>query len=210
MIATNLKDYKKNGASTDMENTEQELWLAQQIINGDSESLKSFYDLYADDLYGFICHLMSGSDRQDIEDIWQETLLASLNGLTSFQGKSRLFTWLCAIARFKIASFYRRRGQSLQPILDMPLESIGEMMDTSPLPEKLIVHHEVRARVIEVMQNLPVQYRQILIARYIDGQSVDEIAQFITRSYKATESLLSRARQRFQELFIKSGGDINE
>jgi DNA-directed RNA polymerase specialized sigma24 family protein len=50
-----------------------------------------------------------------------------------------------------------------------------------------------------------VEYRQALLARYREGQSVETIADQLGRSYKAAESLLSRARRSFQKLFSETG-----
>lgn len=174
--------------------------LASRIASGDERAFRDFYEMYANPLYVFIYHL-SGEVREDAEEIWQDTLLAALDGISRYQGQSRLFSWLCAIARRKVVDFYRRyqrKGETLS------LEADGkplELIDSAPLPEDVINNRAVRARVVEVLENLPEEYREGLIARYAGGCSVEEISQRLHKTYKATESLLSRARQVFKDTF---------
>jgi RNA polymerase sigma-70 factor, ECF subfamily len=200
----------RNGIKDMMDNVEQELELIHKILDGDQQALSLFYDTYAGDLYAFIYHLVNDGNRQNAEDIWQESLMAAYNGLGSFRGNSRLFTWLCAIARFKVMAFYRRSGRSQAEPLETPWEQIGLMMDKSLIPENLISRREVKTHVVEVMQLLPPEYRQVLLARYVDGKSVSEVSNLIGRSYKACESLLARARVRFLEIYQKSGGEFDD
>jgi DNA-directed RNA polymerase specialized sigma24 family protein len=53
---------------------------------------------------------------------------------------------------------------------------------------------------------LPEDYRRALVGRYVDGRSVKVLAESLGRTYKGTESLLSRARVKFQEIFLSDDG----
>ena len=65
-------------------------------------------------------------------------------------------------------------------------------------PEELLRERATCLRVVEVLGLLPLDYRRALVARYADGQSVEEVARLLGRSYKATESVLSRAKEAFR------------
>jgi RNA polymerase sigma-70 factor (ECF subfamily) len=71
------------------------------------------------------------------------------------------------------------------------------------LPEVYVIQEATRRHVVEVLGSIRPKYQKILIQRYIDGSRVGEIAKSIGKTYKATESLLSRARQAFKSSFIK-------
>jgi DNA-directed RNA polymerase specialized sigma24 family protein len=67
------------------------------------------------------------------------------------------------------------------------------------------------ARLVHVtVDNLPAQYGRILEWRYADGSSVSEIAARLGVSYKAAESLLSRARYAFRDAFASLAGRLGE
>ena len=70
---------------------------------------------------------------------------------------------------------------------------IRDRLDAGPLPDEIVAQRRVRASVIEAVGTLNDDYRTALLARYVEGETVDRIARRLGRSYKATESLLSRA-----------------
>lgn len=174
-----------------------DLSLAQRVASGDGEALRVFYERYADPLFAFIYHHIEPS-TQDAQDVWQITLLAAIQSLPTFSGKSRLFTWLCAIARHKIAD-YRRRVHPVDALSDVPTKHLAKLMDSAPLPEEIVMQRATRIMVVRALTNLSEDYRKALLARYIDDRPLTEISKLIGRTYKATESLLSRARAALRE-----------
>lgn len=178
--------------------TAEDLALAKRVVGGDQSALKALYDRQADPLFAFICHALDGA-RPEAEEIWQDTLEAGIRTLSSYQGQSRLFSWLCSIARHKLADHWRRQNRARQHLCLMAPEDLVRMLDEGPLPYEILGRQATRQRVVEVLSQLPMDYRTALVARYADGHSVEETAQLLEKTYKATESLLSRAREAFRQ-----------
>jgi RNA polymerase sigma-70 factor (ECF subfamily) len=176
-----------------------DLDLAARVARGDADAFNEFYSRHADMVFAFIYHLLNGA-RADAEEIWQDTFVAALRALPGYRGQSRLSSWLCGIARRKVVDFHRRRGGTREPVSSVPPEQLLDLMDSGPLPDEVLQQGAARARVVEALAGLPVDYRNALIARYVDGQPVDEVARRLGRSYKATESLLSRGRTALRDL----------
>ncbi len=175
-----------------------DLTLARRVAAGDEAALEALYARYADPLFAFIYHRM-GDSRSEAEEVWQETLLAAFQSLGAYRGQSRLFTWLCGIARHKLADHYRHRGRKPAESLAVALAQEWDLLvDTAPLPEELLAQRATRARVVEALGALPADYRAALVARYADEHSVDQVARLLGKTYKATESLLARARAAFR------------
>ena len=180
-----------------------EIDLASQVAAGDERAFREFYERYADSLYLFIYHVFDGA-KEDAEEIWQDTLVAAVSGISRYRGESRMFSWLCAIARRKAIDQMRRNGRiNAQTVMKLP-ETL-ELSDDSLLPEYVLENRVVRSRVVETLEGLSPEYRKGLTERYINGHSVEEISVHLQKTYKATESLLSRARQAFKELFLRLG-----
>jgi len=168
--------------------------LARAVASGDAMSLRSFFDTYADLLFAFLRHRMEGS-RADVEDAWQETLAAAVRGVGSYRGESSLFTWMCGIARRKAADAARRAGRRSSEVVEAAaLPPLGD----EPFEVATIERTDVKDRVIEVLGGLPVDQRTALVDRCVHRRSVPDIARRLGRTYKATESLLSRAREAFR------------
>ena len=180
-----------------------DLDLARKIANGDEGALKKLYDTYADLLFAYIKHLSSENPRVVAEDIWQETLFSAIKGMANFRGDSRLFTWMCGIAKRKVADYRRQRKISINLNSNTAMNNLGYLMDKNVLPEDYVLQQATRRHVIEVLGSIRPKYQKILIQRYINGSRVEEIAKSVGKTYKATESLLSRARQAFKSSFIK-------
>lgn len=188
-----------------------DLDLARRISNGDENALKNLYDSYADFLFAYIMHLLNEAPHVVSEDIWQETLLSAIESMASFRGDSRLFTWMCGIAKRKVHNYYReRRVHTHSNDLDSVISN-ANLIDTNILPENFVLQRITRQNVIKTLGIIPAMYRKILMQRYFEGSSVEEIAKSLGKTYKATESLLSRARQAFKSAFVKlSNGESNE
>lgn len=159
--------------------------LVRQIQHGDESAMEEFYNRFAPGLHAFIRRKITIT--ADIEDILSETMTVAVTAIMRFKGESRVFTWLCRIAEFKMADHYRRRQNQPQIALDENL-TIPES-NTKDFEDDLIVW--------QALTKLNHEYRRVLEAKYFAGYSVREIAFYFGKSEKAIESILTRARQSF-------------
>ena len=121
---------------------------------------------------------------EDVEDVLSETMIATVKAIKRFDGKVAISTFVYSIANRKVADFWRRRK------------------DTDTLPETVTTAGPSSSamELQEVLEQLPDEARKALLLRYHMGMSVNEVAESMGRSYKATESLLSRGRKRLEQV----------
>jgi RNA polymerase sigma-70 factor (ECF subfamily) len=176
--------------------------LAGRLAQGDPAAWKELCETYGRPLYLYAYHRTG--DASAAEDVRQETLLAAVESIAGYRGEAPLFAWLCGIARRKAADELGHRGRQ-----DLPLETADQetwqQLERQPLPDELVERAETRAAVVEALWSLPEDYREALLARYVRGESVTEIAARLGRSYKAAESVLSRAREALLRNLKKEG-----
>lgn len=174
--------------------TQSDRKLIKRINKGDQNAFKELYFKYSDLLFAYISHRVD-NNKEVTTDIWQETWTIAVEKIIDFQYKSNVFTWLCAIAKNKIADHYRltekqrKFNDEIKIIKDIDNEEIE------------LVDDRTQADVIMVLANLTDEYRYLLMAKYLENNSIEEISLVIGKSYKATESMLSRARNAFREEF---------
>jgi RNA polymerase sigma-70 factor (ECF subfamily) len=170
--------------------------LIRRIKNGEQSAFKALYLKYADLLFAYILHYVN-NDRDVASEIWQETWVVFIEKLNDFKYKCNIFTWLCAISKNKISDYYRnaKNRKRFQHI-----EKIHFNIDAEELEIEL-VDTETQADVITILANLTDEYRYLLEAKYIENKSIAELSNQIGKSYKATESMLSRARESFRKEF---------
>jgi RNA polymerase sigma-70 factor (ECF subfamily) len=156
----------------------------------------AFRDWYDDALPRVYRYLLArcGHDVELAEELTQQTFVEALRRRSSFDGRSDAVTWLCAIGRHKLVDHYRRAGREQQRHLRL----VGELTEgRADFWSRHVLQSQVQAGLAE----LPGEQRIVLVLRYLDRLSVREIATTIGRSEKATESLLSRAREAFRKAY---------
>ncbi len=181
--------------------------LAGRMLAGDESAFEEFFDGYFPGLYRFALPRVN-YNPDDAEEIAQSTLCAAVSKLGTYRAEAALFTWLCTFCRHEISSFYSRRNRQLQTV-DLVEESSEVLAALDSLwtmhgegPEESVRHGEI-ARLVQVaLDRLPPRYGNALEWKYADGLSVKEIAARLGLSPKATESLLTRARQAFRDAFL--------
>jgi len=171
--------------------------LLRALARRDRAAWSALYDRHVQEVFGFIYHLIGG-DRHLAEDLHQEVWLAALEGFDRFDARrGRFRDWLLGIARHRVSRHYRSTfSRSLEAVAerDVPVQTL-----TLPPPEHL--EGLERAAVVRAaLLRLNHDHRDVLLKKYVDGDSVAEIAVRTCRSAKAVESLLSRARERLREL----------
>jgi len=179
----------------------QETELVARLRQGDTAALEQVYRQYVDRVYSVVFHQV-GQDKSVAEDIVQETFLSALKAIGKFRGKSKLYTWLCSIAYHKIADFYRRQGRRARHgeqspgIDDAELERIK---DSEPLASSKLESEEDRQVIEQALLSLPLNYRQVLVFKYVEQMPVTEISLIMRRSPKSVEGLLTRARKELRD-----------
>jgi len=175
--------------------------LVRRLRRGDRAALDAFTAQYLDRLYQFV-YFRVAANQQVAEDITQESLIAALDGLERFDGRAALYTWLCGIARHKIADYFRRLQRFEQVRAALVLDA-----GASAGPADAVEREERRQRILAVLRSLPPHYQQVLILKYLDGLSGRELAGALQLSEDAAESLLGRARRAFRRLFDEQRED---
>ncbi|GIV16383.1 MAG: RNA polymerase sigma-H factor [Armatimonadota bacterium] len=135
-------------------------------------------------------------DRDEAEDVAQETFVQAFLHLNRFRGQSSLFTWLYRIA----VNACRMRQRKHRPL---PLSDVQHPEDAG-FDERAWV---LKQQVDEVLCRLPDPLREVLILREMHELSYEEIAQVLQIPVGTVRSRLFAARQRFAELWKQMEGE---
>ncbi len=185
----------------------QEAELVARLRQGDRGALEQLYLRYFDRLYSLVFHQV-GRNKSVAEDIVQETFLVALKSAVKFRSHSTFYTWLCSIAYHKITDFYRqqvRRDKHDQPPSGLTAVDIEQIAESEPTILSKIESHEAQQVVEQALSRLPLDYRQVLIFKYVEQMSVSEVSLIMRRSPKSVEGLLARARKTLRATLVKSG-----
>jgi RNA polymerase sigma-70 factor, ECF subfamily len=190
-----------------------DLLLARRVIAGDEAAFDEFFTRYFPRLYRFALPRLEHNE-DTAEEIVQHVLIRALERLPTYKGEAALLTWLCTICRNEIARARAREGRRMEVSLsdDRPemravLEAIASVDGDDP--ETALRRRELSGLVQRILDHLPGRYGDVLEWRYIQGLSVEEIADRLGVGYKAAESVLTRARESFRDGFslMAAGAD---
>jgi RNA polymerase sigma-70 factor (ECF subfamily) len=122
------------------------------------------------------------------EDVAQEAFLKAYRSVDEMREPARLKTWLYSIARFTAIDWIRRRKR--EPVLGLAEEAAKE------LPERPVAEskEDRTVRVMDVIQGLKEEHREIMILRYVRGLSYSQIARETGTTTSAVGEKLSRIR----------------
>jgi len=145
-----------------------------------------------DQLYNF-AHWLA-QNREEAEDLVQETYVKALRGFSSYQPGTNFRAWMYRILR----NTFLTSRTGLKATKTVPLESdedgpIAPVVDTQT-PEAILIDRSNHAMLESALDELPVHYREILLLCEVEEMSYQEIAETIAAPIGTVMSRLSRAR----------------
>ncbi len=179
--------------------------LVKRMLAGREAAFDEFFDSYFPSLYRFaLTRVRANEDAA--EEIAQATICQAITKLHTYRGEAALFTWLCTFCRHEVSAYFRKNRiayESVDLVEEVPairaaLESIGAELET---PDAAFDRDELARLARVALDQLAPHYARALEWKYIDSLPVNEIARRLDVSPKAAESVLTRARNAFRDLF---------
>lgn len=153
----------------------------------DPEAFGLLYERYVDKIYAYL-YYRTGS-REDAEDLTARTFYRALDNLHRYQERGLPFSaWLYRIAHNLMANWHRYNSRHPQ----VSLEALRLTDHLGRNPEKAVERNEAREVVLEAIRALPPERQQLLILKFVEQMSNEEIGQVMGRSEGAVKSLYHR------------------
>jgi RNA polymerase sigma-70 factor (ECF subfamily) len=170
-------------------------WFTLVCVSENSLPSDSFEQLampYFERLYNFACWLTH--DRQEAEDLVQETYVKALKGFSSFQPGTNFRAWIYKILRNSFLT--SRTGLRVTATVPLDLEGDEENLPkVKETPESILLQRSDREFVQQALEQLPVAYREVLLLCEVEEMSYQEISATLAIPMGTVMSRLSRARR---------------
>jgi len=150
-----------------------------------------------DSLYNF-AHWLT-QDREEAEDLVQETFAKALKGFGTFQPGTNFRAWMFRILR---NTFLTSRSGLAARAITLPLNEEEDEMVLTPsarTPESLLLEKLQAETLQNAIAGLPVGYREVLLLADVEEMSYQEIAETVGVPIGTVMSRLSRARKAVRE-----------
>lgn len=138
-------------------------------------------------------------NREEAEDISQEVFIEVFESVKSFRGDANIGTWIYRIAVTKSLDEIKKRKRkkritSIGKILH--LDGLANWIVGGTMPDKQILEDETTKQIMQTLDKLPDNQRIAFVLSKIDGYNNTEIAEIMTTTLIAVESLVSRAKKK--------------
>jgi RNA polymerase sigma-70 factor (ECF subfamily) len=184
--------------------------LVARARNGDAAAVRLIIRRHNQRLYRIARSIVR--DDGEAEDVLQEAYARAFTNLASFRGEARLGTWLARIVMNEALGRLRGRRGTVE--LDAAIAAGAPEAEIIPFPnanpqidpETAVAQRELRALLERAIDELPDSFRTVLVARLIEGMSVEETAALLGIVPETVKTRLHRARRLLRDAMEKHIG----
>jgi RNA polymerase sigma-70 factor (ECF subfamily) len=187
--------------------------LVTQAREGDTQAFTTLVRRYEGKIFRLAMHVTQ--NREDAEDVLQETFMKAYEHLDQFKGDSKFYTWIVRIAVNQALMKLRRRRTDKTVSMDEQIDTgedtvVREIAAWDENPEQRFSREEIGEIMDGAIESLDPIYRSVFVLRDVEDLSTEETADALGLSIPAVKSRLLRARLQLREKltrFFKRKGD---
>jgi RNA polymerase sigma-70 factor, ECF subfamily len=154
------------------------------------------------------------NDDSEAEDVVQEAYVRAFAALADFRGESSLATWLSRIVLNEAMGRLRRRRPTVDvTAMENRQPSPGEVIpfplaSSQPDPERTMAQRQIQVLLERAIDDLPEPFRMVLVARVVEGMSIEDTADLLGLRPETVKTRLHRARGLLRQTLEKEIGPV--
>jgi len=169
----------------------------KQVLKGDQNAFADIVSLYQHKLYQ-VCYRMLGN-KQESEDIAQEAFVRAYMNLHTFDQKRKFSTWLYRIATNLCIDRIRKKKPDYYLDAEVAgtegLDMYSQIAADEKLPEEQLEQMELQDRIQYEIGRLPDKYRSVIVLKYIEELSLQEISEILDMPLGTVKTRIHRGRE---------------
>lgn len=183
--------------------------LVLRCLRHDQKAYAELLAKYRRPVYGIVRKMIPNDE--EAMDLAQETFIRAFRKLDTFDTGRSFPNWLFRIATNLCIDYHRKR--KLQTVSLVQTESDGEgertldLTDRGPTPGAAFSEQERRRRLADLITTLPAAYRVVIVLRYQEDRSCDEIAEILDVPLGTVKARIHRAHRLMKEKLLREGFD---
>jgi RNA polymerase sigma-70 factor (ECF subfamily) len=184
-----------------------EVELARELLEGHADAFDRFVSVFQAKIFAY-SYLMCGQ-RQDAEEVAQETLLSVFENYDQLRAPEHVKSWVFRIARNNC--LMKRRKSLFAPVEEVSLDEVIDegsgagvhprlqLADAAAGPDILTFRGELRDTLDQAIRELPPTYRAVVLLRDVEELTTEETAEILDVSEDVVKTRLHRARLALRE-----------
>jgi RNA polymerase sigma-70 factor, ECF subfamily len=177
--------------------SDNDLELVRAVQNGNKKAFDLLVLKYQHKIVSLVNRFVH--DYDEAQDISQEAFIKAYRALKNFRGDSAFYTWLYRIAvntaKNHLAAKKRRPPAEDIDSKDAEQISLNSGLKDIATPERNLVRDDIRAAIVDAMDNLSDELREAISLRELEGLSYEEIAEVMNCPVGTVRSRIFRARE---------------
>jgi RNA polymerase sigma factor (sigma-70 family) len=165
--------------------------LVRRALTGDQQAFTQLVERYKDPVYNLAYRMLG--NQTEAEDVAQETFVKAYTQLGTYKDTHKFSTWLLSIASHLAIDLLRRRRFVAMPLEDTPV--VEWVPDAGAGPEEAALIEEQHDEMQHLLRQLPEKYRSVVVLRYYQDMSYEEIAAALHLTPALVKARLHRARE---------------
>jgi RNA polymerase sigma-70 factor (ECF subfamily) len=181
----------------------EQLAVLRGLRSGDRNAWTALYEGYSEEVWRYAARLL-GANEAAVADVVQETFLAAARSAGKFDSeRGTLWPWLTGIVHHQAAAYWRgvQRTARLRRLAESGASDVLRLFNRGEPPDAIWERQELADLVRLVLTELPGDYAALLTGKYLDDQTLEELAAQWGGSTEAIKSKLARARREFRSRF---------
>jgi RNA polymerase sigma factor (sigma-70 family) len=181
----------------------QELEWIQAVLSGDKEAYGHIINKYKNQLYATILRMTK--HPQDAQDLVQEAFIKVYHQLGKYDQKGKFSSWMFRVAINHCMDEFRKKRYKMTSVE----ENEAKLLNTNH-PEVIFLKKEKNRQLEKLIETLPEDERLIILLRYVNELSYDEISELLEIQLATVRNKLHRAKKKMRNTAKKEGGCYHE
>jgi RNA polymerase sigma-70 factor (ECF subfamily) len=165
-----------------------------RILKGERDLYSHLIDRYKGPIFN-LAYRMTGQ-REEANDLAQETFVRAYENLVKFNGRKQFFTWLYTISLNIIRNNLKRKGRVVFETID---DSNETKADNEKSPEKKIEEREAIERLEYSLKRLSFEQKEAVVLRCYQGLSFQDIAEITDVSLSTAKMRVYRGLEKLRD-----------
>lgn len=166
-----------------------DIWYIERVLKGDTQYFSYFVDKYKDIVFSIALKVLR--NREDAEEMAQESFIKAFKSLHTFKGNAKFSTWLYRITYNNCISEVRKKKLKYVSTDEVQISDDVEEMNFDGIPE------ENRSKYVKAaLEKLPEDEYTLILLYYFEDKSVEEIGEITRMTESNVKVKLFRARKK--------------
>lgn len=171
--------------------------IIERVRRGETNLFSELVQRYQNKIFAYIYKIVN--HKEEAEDIVQETFIKVYKNLNSFEADRKFSSWLYRISHNETIN-YLKKNKKVNALYYEGNDYLLNSLKTEKNLIKELILEEDDQHLKNALEKLPIKYKEVIILKYLEEKSYEEIAQILHKPIATVGTLINRAKIQLKKL----------